>query len=76
MGDIKEQALLSYELTDEYRGEVYQAKFAGQAYTYQLLGERKISRKENVWLTLISAFLCFLSCSYLAHRWFTRRIFS
>lgn len=76
LGDIKEQVLLSYELTDEYRGEAYQTKFAGQVYKYQLLGERKISRKENIWLTLISAFLGFLSCSYLVYRRFTNRITS
>lgn len=76
VGDIKQQALLSYELTDEYRGEIYQTKFAGQVYKYQLVGERKISRKENIWLLLFSAFLCFLSCSFLAYKWLTNRITS
>lgn len=74
VGKIKEQALLSYELTDEYRGEVYQTKFAGQAYKYQLLGERKISRKENMWLTLIGSIGCFLLSSYLVYSRFNKRI--
>jgi len=57
----KQQVMLNYELTDEYRGEVYQAKFAGQTYTYQLLGSRKISRKENTWLTLFGVLLIMVS---------------
>ena len=73
IGSVKAQALLSYELTDEYRGEVYQSKFAGQTYTYQLLGERQIARKENIWLTIIGSILLTLSCSYITYRWLSTR---
>lgn len=62
VGDISEkQILLSYELTDEYRGEVYQAKFAGYTYRYKLLGSRDISRKENTLMTLFGVFLMITS---------------
>lgn len=71
--EVQEQGLLSYELTDEYRGEVYQSKFAGQTYTYQLLGERQIARKENIWLTILGSILLTLSCSYLTYRWLSTR---
>lgn len=73
IGELKQQALLSYELTDEYRGEVYQAKFAGQVYRYQLLGERKIARKENTWLMLFGAILAFSCGCYVVYLWFVNR---
>lgn len=62
VGDISEKdTLLSYELTDEYRGEVYQAKFAGYSYRYELLGSRDITRKENTVMTLLGVFLMIVS---------------
>lgn len=73
LGEVKQQVLLNYELTDEYRGEVYQSKFAGQTYKYRLLGERSISRKENIWLTLFGSLLAFVCCSYGVYRWIARR---
>ena len=53
----------SYELTDEYRGEVYQAKFAGKTYRYKLLGSRKIVRKENTLLSLSGILLLIIGLS-------------
>lgn len=56
-------AMQSYELTDEYRGEVYQAKFAGKTYRYKLLGSRQIVRKENTLLSLSGVFLLIIGLS-------------
>ena len=57
----EEQFILSYELTDVYKGEMYQQKFAGKMYSYQLLGVREVPRKENNWIVLFGSLLCFAS---------------
>jgi len=56
---------LSFHLTDQYNGEQYSKKISGVSYNFELVAQRKISRKENRWLIALGYFLIVFVLTYL-----------
>lgn len=57
--------VLSFHLTDQYLGDNYIGNSEGVAYTFELIAQRDIYRKENGWLTALGILIMLSTLSYI-----------
>jgi len=57
---------LNFHLTDKYLGEKYVKTIDDVDYTFELIAQRTISRKENRWLITFGILIISFTLSYLA----------
>jgi len=60
-----EDVMLNFHLTDEYQGEMFLQNISGVEYKFELLAQRKVSRKENRWLIALGILFFVVSVGYL-----------
>jgi transcriptional regulator with XRE-family HTH domain len=61
----KTSFVLNFHLTDQYLGEKYIETIEGNKYTFELVAQRDVPRKENGWLTAIGMLIMLSTVSYL-----------